>query len=167
MKLREYITFLWEKEKGSIFSEENLTAELKDGTLDTDELSPKMVSNLLDEKAKDWHKVYNIFDSINTGYLTHIEPIHKQQVAVIFTICVLSQVEKYTEYPISLFKLLQVIGKLAEQLNDESSISLEDIGNGKLFSSIMTKTTNKECIIDEEDLWFMMKYIFTLSSHNL
>ncbi|MBO4544787.1 MAG: hypothetical protein J5773_03280 [Verrucomicrobia bacterium] len=160
MKLREYITFLWEKEKGSIFSEENLTAELKDGTLDTDELSPKMVSNLLDEKAKDWHKVYNIFDSINTGYLTHIEPTHKQQVAAIFTICVLSQVEKYTEYPISLFTLLQVIGKLAEQLNDESSISLEDIGNGKLFSSIMTKTTNNECIIDEEDLWFMMKYIF-------
>ncbi len=158
MSLRKYITSLWEREKGSIFSEEDLVAELKDGTLDTEELSVKMVSNLLDEKAKDWHRVYNVFDSIHTGYLTHIESTHKQRVAVIFTICVLSLVEKHTEYPISLFTLLQVIGKLAEQLNDESSISLENIGNGKLWSSI-TEKISQECMIDEEDLLFMMKYI--------
>ena len=43
MSLRKYITSLWEREKGSIFSEEDLVAELKDGTLDTEELSVKMV----------------------------------------------------------------------------------------------------------------------------
>jgi len=158
MNLRKYITSLWEREKNSIFTEEDLVAELKDGTLDTEELSVKMVSNLLDEKAKDWHRVYSIFDSIHTGYLTHIESTHKQRVAVIFTICVLSLVEKHTEYPISLFTLLQVIGKLAEQLDDESSISLENIGNGKLWSSI-TEKISQDCLIEEEDLLFLMKYI--------
>ena len=32
MNLRKYITSLWEREKNSIFTEEDLVAELKDGT---------------------------------------------------------------------------------------------------------------------------------------
>ena len=160
MNLREYITNLWEREDSSIFAEEDLLAELKDGTLDTDELSKKMLSNLLDERAKDWHKIYNIFDSICIGYLVHIEATHRQRVAVIFTICVLSLVEKNTEYPISIFSILQIIGKLAEQLNEESNISLEDINNGKLWNSINEKV-NQECLIDEDDLFFLLKYVFS------
>lgn len=172
-KLRLFINNIWEKDEKLTFSDEDLLDQLKDGSLDTEKLSLTMISALLDEQEpEDWYNVYAVFDSLCATYNAETSKLdYKETVGAIFTICVLSNVLKHTEYPVSVLSILTLIGKLAERslsgwgtLASELATSVEE---GKITSDSdvlnvvgnFTNTTSN-FLIEEEDYFFIIKYIF-------
>ncbi len=173
IKFRLFIKNIWEKDETLTFSDEDLLDQLKDGSLDTEELSLTMISALLDgQEPEDWYDVYAVFDYLCATYDTETSKLnHKETVGAIFTICVLSKVWKHTEYPVSVLSILILIGKLAERslsgwrtLASELVTSME---KGKITSDSDVlnvvgrfSNTKSDYLIEEEDFLFIVNYVF-------
>ncbi|HQC42117.1 MAG TPA: hypothetical protein PLV91_01455 [Verrucomicrobiota bacterium] len=172
-KFRLFIKNIWEKDEKLTFSDEDLLDQLKDGSLDTEKLSLTMISALLDEQEpEDWYNVYAVFDSLCATYNAETSKLdHKETVGAIFTICVLSNVLKHTEYPVSVLSILTLIGKLAERsLSGWRTLASElvtSMGKGKTTSDgdvldvvgSFTNTTSNS-LMEEEDFIFITNYVF-------
>lgn len=172
-KFRLFIKNIWEKDETLTFSDEDLLDEFKDGSLDTEKLSLTMISALLDEQEpEDWYDVYAIFDSLCATYNTEEGKLdHKETVGAIFTICVLSNVLKHTEYPVSVLSILTLIGKLAERSlsgwRTLASDLVTSMGKGEITSDSDVlnvvggfANTTSDSLIEEEDFLFIVNYVF-------
>ncbi len=172
-KLRLLIKDIFEKDKTLTFSDKDLLDQLKDGSLDTEKLSLTMISALLDEQEpEDWYDVYAVFDFLCAIYNTETSKLdHKETVGAIFTICVLSNVLRHTEYPVSVLSILILIGKLAERSHSRwetlASELVTSVEEGKITSDSDVldvvgsfANTKSDYLIEEEDFIFIVNYVF-------
>jgi len=127
--LRELVERLWNVGCRGSFSDDVLLKRLlEDGGHDTEDLTPQVIADLLDEKRpEEWHIVTFAFSEVVSFYLgTALKMTFQQRVAAAFSACVLADAARANEWDWSLEhnKVMALNAILALQFEPEDFLHL-------------------------------------------